>query len=140
MVEPFCGLGPLVAQRLVVRLCGWIWGIGHFNRERGTHVETIMGDSNLPRTFGASHTAPRSARPGGADKRRVRDDHWRMRQLALLQREYRSLLDQMQAAIDRLENGTYGNCQSCGHPISVDRLEAYPAATLCLSCKLRNEY
>ena len=42
-------------------------------------------------------------------------------------------------ALERLETGTYGNCESCGQPIGKARLQAFPRATLCVSCKQREE-
>ncbi len=42
-------------------------------------------------------------------------------------------------AITRLEDGTYGVCESCGHPIGKMRLRAFPRATLCMECKQRQE-
>ena len=41
----------------------------------------------------------------------------------------------IEAALDRLESGTYGRCASCGEQIPSARLEAMPAATVCVSCK-----
>ena len=38
-------------------------------------------------------------------------------------------------ALQKIEDGTYGKCESCGPEIPVERLEAVPAATLCVSCK-----
>jgi DnaK suppressor protein len=38
------------------------------------------------------------------------------------------------AALERIENGTYGACDGCGEPISEARLKAIPEATRCLSC------
>ncbi len=48
-------------------------------------------------------------------------------------------MDQTERAIARIDEGTYGNCESCGNPIGAARLEAYPRATLCVSCKQREE-
>ena len=42
-------------------------------------------------------------------------------------------------ALERLENDTYGICESCGEDISIKRLEARPVATLCIECKTRQE-
>jgi DnaK suppressor protein len=38
-------------------------------------------------------------------------------------------------ALERIEAGTYGKCERCGNEIPVERLEAIPTATLCVSCK-----
>ena len=39
------------------------------------------------------------------------------------------------AALRKIDDGTYGKCESCGQEIPIERLEAVPAATLCVSCK-----
>jgi RNA polymerase-binding transcription factor DksA len=46
----------------------------------------------------------------------------------------REALAEVEAAIDRLEKGTYGYCERCGQPISPARLEAKPAARRCIAC------
>ena len=51
----------------------------------------------------------------------------------------RDMLTQTEHALDRIDNGTYGICESCGQPIGKMRLMAFPRATLCLSCKQREE-
>lgn len=49
------------------------------------------------------------------------------------------LLYHIDMALERIENGTYGLCQSCGNPISDERLEAVPHARLCIQCKALEE-
>jgi DnaK suppressor protein len=51
----------------------------------------------------------------------------------------RELLTQNERALARIENGTYGTCESCGEPIGKARLQAFPRATLCVTCKQREE-
>ena len=46
--------------------------------------------------------------------------------------ELREALDEVEAAIERLRDGTYGICEVCGKPIGAARLEAMPAARLCI--------
>jgi RNA polymerase-binding transcription factor DksA len=46
--------------------------------------------------------------------------------------ELRESLDEVEAALKRLDDGTYGLCEVCGKPIGADRLEAMPAARLCI--------
>lgn len=43
-------------------------------------------------------------------------------------------LQQIEAALERIQDGTYGTCQSCGQPISLLRLQAIPAAPNCITC------
>lgn len=51
----------------------------------------------------------------------------------------RDLLMQMERAMERLDAGTYGRCESCAQPIPKARLQAFPSATLCVRCKQREE-
>jgi DnaK suppressor protein len=48
-----------------------------------------------------------------------------------------SLLRQIQDALSRIEEGTYGLCQDCGERISHQRLEAVPWAERCVQCQDR---
>lgn len=51
----------------------------------------------------------------------------------------REMLYQIERALERLEAGTYGLCESCGNPIGKARMQAFPRATLCVECKQRQE-
>lgn len=51
----------------------------------------------------------------------------------------RDLLAQTEDALERIREGIYGVCASCGRPIGKARLMAYPRATLCVACKQREE-
>lgn len=51
----------------------------------------------------------------------------------------RELLEQNRHALDRLTTGGYGICESCGEPIGKFRLQAAPRATLCVTCKQKQE-
>ena len=51
----------------------------------------------------------------------------------------RELLQQTEKALARLESGAYGQCESCGEAIGKMRLMAFPRATLCMTCKQREE-
>jgi DnaK suppressor protein len=51
----------------------------------------------------------------------------------------RDMLAQTERALLRIEDGSYGVCESCGQPIGKMRVMAFPRATLCLTCKQREE-
>jgi DnaK suppressor protein len=51
----------------------------------------------------------------------------------------RELLAQVQRVLSKIDDGTYGVCESCGEPIAKARLQAFPRATLCVACKQREE-
>ncbi|WP_339133374.1 MAG: RNA polymerase-binding protein DksA [Candidatus Electrothrix sp. GW3-4] len=59
-------------------------------------------------------------------------------ELRLRSRE-RKLLDKIELAIGRIDNGTYGVCAACEEPIGIKRLQARPVATHCIDCKLEQE-
>jgi RNA polymerase-binding transcription factor DksA len=54
-----------------------------------------------------------------------------------LERNLREILSQVEWALQKLEKGSYGLCDSCAQPIDAQRLEALPYATLCLECRGR---
>lgn len=49
------------------------------------------------------------------------------------------VLARIDGALKRIDEGTYGTCESCGREIATDRLEAYPWASLCIDCKREAE-
>ncbi len=49
------------------------------------------------------------------------------------------LLKKIENAIEKIESGTYGVCETCGEKISIKRLEARPVTTLCIECKTKQE-
>ena len=51
----------------------------------------------------------------------------------------REMLDQSQLALRHIELGVYGRCDNCSQPIGKGRLQAFPRATLCVTCKQREE-
>jgi DnaK suppressor protein len=48
-------------------------------------------------------------------------------------------ITQVERAIERLGEGNYGWCERCGNAIPVERLAAFPSATLCVHCKQLEE-
>ena len=54
--------------------------------------------------------------------------------IALVSRDLTELAE-VEAAIARIADGTYGECSDCGQPIPVARLEAYPTARRCVACQ-----
>ena len=62
----------------------------------------------------------------------------REHELALTQNA-RELLELSERALARIDEGTFGVCASCGQAIGKARLQAFPRATLCVTCKQREE-
>lgn len=49
--------------------------------------------------------------------------------------ELHSVTVEIDRALEKLDDATYGTCDACGGPIAPERLEALPWATLCVGCK-----
>jgi len=81
----------------------------------------MIGSENLP-DLGDQATA-------------VADQNFMLR---LKEREQK-LLKKIDEALDRITQGTFGVCESCGGEISFKRLKARPVTTLCIECKTRQE-
>jgi RNA polymerase-binding protein DksA len=56
-----------------------------------------------------------------------------------LEENVQRVLDAIDAALQRIEDGTYGICSNRGEPIGAERLEALPWTTQCIDCKRREE-
>ena len=58
----------------------------------------------------------------------------RERDLAL-SAQARAAIDEIDRAVDKIHEGTYGRCETCGTAIPKERLKALPYAALCVKCK-----
>ncbi len=56
-----------------------------------------------------------------------------------LRERERVLIQKIEGALERIQEGEYGECTSCGEDIGLKRLEARPVATLCIDCKSQQE-
>ena len=77
-----------------------------------------------------------SAKPDLTD--RASDEIDRTFELRTRERE-RKLINKIEAALKRIEDGTYGYCEETGEPISLKRLQARPVATLSLEAQENHE-
>ncbi len=56
-----------------------------------------------------------------------------------LRERERGLIVKILQALRKIEEGVYGECESCGEEISLKRIEARPVAELCIDCKAEQE-
>lgn len=49
------------------------------------------------------------------------------------------LINKVRRALERIDNSTYGECETCGEPIALERLKARPVTTKCIDCKEAEE-
>ncbi len=55
--------------------------------------------------------------------------------LVTISEDFQHILGQINAALVRMEEGTYGTCQRCGKPIAAERLKAFPYVAYCIECQ-----
>jgi len=91
-------------------------------REVGTAEEALREDVVKPGDITSVPTHPADDDVEGLDA-----------EIAIAQNE-ELLLEQVDAALERIETGTYGVCQQCGRAIGAERLEAVPYASRCIAC------
>jgi len=115
--EPF--MNPVMRQYFRQKL--WFWR-GEILREAGITMQSLQTES----LHESDLTDRASLETDIALALRTRD------------RE-RKLLSKIDAALRRIEDGTYGYCEETGEPISIRRLEARPIATLSVEAQERHE-
>jgi len=92
---------------------------------QGFEAEHLQSESESENLSELSTAAQHQADLGTETFNRERD-------LSILEQVEAELAD-VEHALARLENGTYGTCEACGRPIDDDRLEAQPATRFCVS-------
>ena len=81
-------------------------------------------------------TAPKENFPDPTDRAALEADRNFM--LRIRDRESK-LIKKIKQALERIENDTYGICETCGEEISVKRLKARPVTSQCIDCKSKEE-
>lgn len=97
-------------------------------------IERILDQANVSRS---ELNAENNREIECIDQAAVQSDQ--SMRLRLRSREGR-LLNKLRLALERIDNGTYGECEICGEPISIKRLEARPITTKCIHCKEEEEH
>ncbi|MDQ6958189.1 MAG: RNA polymerase-binding protein DksA [Mariprofundaceae bacterium] len=93
-------------------------------------------DDGLNQTIQSMHQEEQTSFPDPTDQATVETD--RNFDLRIRDRE-RKLIKKIDQAINRIKDGSFGACDSCGGSISVKRLQARPVTTLCIDCKTSQE-
>ena len=81
-------------------------------------------------------TVPKENFPDPTDRAALEADRNFM--LRIRDREHK-LIKKIKEALARIENDTYGICETCGEDISLKRLKARPVTTQCIDCKSKEE-
>ena len=80
-------------------------------------------------------SSDRSPDPGNAEAGSMKFEY--EKELSLEQNTI-DLLGKVDHALDRISKRKYGQCESCGKAIPIERLDVLPYATLCVECAARN--
>lgn len=75
----------------------------------------------------------------GRDPADVGSSNFERDQELSLAANVREMADQARLALQLFDEGQYGLCEVCGEPIGKGRLQVFPRATLCVTCKQREE-
>ena len=59
--------------------------------------------------------------------------------MSVLEHNERRVIEELDLALEKIEDGSYGTCEDCGDVITTARLEAMPTARLCIECKAQQE-
>ena len=81
-------------------------------------------------------TTPKENFPDPTDRATLEADRNFM--LRIRDRESK-LIKKIKKALERIDNGTFGNCERCGEEIALKRLKARPVTTQCIDCKTKEE-
>jgi DnaK suppressor protein len=105
-------------------------------RERDDAIQRL-------RHLGITPDGDGAARPAGGDHPLDEGDHAQeseRQDLSFITRErLADRINRLTAALERINEGTYGTCEECGGPIEASRLAALPEVTTCLECQRRRE-
>lgn len=80
-------------------------------------------------------SSDRSPDPGNAEAGSMKFEY--EKELSIEQNTI-DLLSKVDHALERIDSGTYGICESCGNSIPVERLDVLPYATFCVDCARKN--
>jgi DnaK suppressor protein len=105
----------------------------YFKNLLNERLDELLKEANRTVT-GMSDT--KENMPDPADRATLESD--RNFTLRIRDRE-RRLIGKIKDALERIDNGTYGICESCEEDISDERLKARPVTTLCIECKKKQE-
>jgi RNA polymerase-binding transcription factor DksA len=88
-----------------------------------------------PSIAGGWEATPGNMEVSSADENEVADKLEELEENTGIVNQLEKQLEEVQAALDRIEKGTYGICETCGEPIEPERLEANPSARVSIKHK-----
>ena len=110
------------------------------------HYKKLLLDekNNLERTLNLmEENDPNTSLPQYDDELSTHDNHpadvgsetFQMEMDMNLKNNEKAGIQEVKVALERIENGTYGDCMTCGKKIDEDRLEVLPSSVICMACE-----
>ena len=93
----------------------------------------------LVKDLGGEEKVASERRASNPDRTDLAWNYYQSERNSALEERFSEQLDQVEAALKRIESGTYGRCTRCGKEINSERLEALPHAALCIECQVKQE-
>jgi len=112
--------------------------VAKLRSQLATEADALRADINRAEADVASRLSD-AVGDAGDDQADVGAKNFEREHELALTNNARELLAQNERAIARMDAGTFGKCESCGEAIGKARLQAFPRATLCVTCKQREE-
>ena len=94
--------------------------------ERDSLTEEMENPAIYPTTEGL---------PGNPDRSDLARTYDQYQRQSAIEERMQHRLDLVDAALERLDEGTYGKCVNCGKQIDPERLRAIPEAPMCMDCE-----
>ena len=107
--------------------------LDYFKEFLTSRLEELLGHAD---DTVSGMTSPKENFPDPTDRASLESDRNFM--LRIRDRESK-LIKKVKKAIERIENGTFGICETCGEDISIERVKARPVTSQCIECKTREE-
>jgi len=127
------------AGDLVVRQDEDPWTEAELEEIRTELTAEIDRHEEQARAVSADLAEMRLTAEAGGDAADVGTSNFERDQELTLAAYAQDAVHQTRLALEKMDQGTYGQCDNCGQPIGKGRLQVYPRATLCLTCKQREE-
>ena len=111
-------------------------------------LEKVRQDLEEQRAALLSRTRLKYVQPGvkksnnvsaNLDRADLAQDYFAKERNTALMERMQGTLEQVEAALERIDDGTFGKCLNCGNNISPARLQALPYAELCIECQEQQE-
>ena len=109
----------------------------HLRKRLEEEKDRLLREIEQLETSGQSSDVRREGSPFGKREEEATESLELEKRLAL-EKQLKDHLAEIEHALHKFEEGTYGLCDSCGREIALERLEALPQASLCVECKAKN--